>query len=92
VALECVGNWYWLKEAAGCQPLLAHAGKALGEYPKTDKPAPTQAAAGQFIALNGFTNGGSRPPADLAGGNAENYLRKWRASRAVAPFALPDGL
>jgi hypothetical protein len=31
VALETVGNWYWIVdeiEAAGCVPLLAHAAKA----------------------------------------------------------------
>jgi len=31
VALESIGNWYWIVdeiEAAGCQPLMAHAAKA----------------------------------------------------------------
>jgi transposase len=43
VALESVGNWYWIAdeiEAAGCQPLLTHASKAkvmMGNVNKTDK-------------------------------------------------------
>jgi transposase len=43
VALETVGNWYWIVdeiEEAGCIPLLAHAAKAkvmMGNIHKTDK-------------------------------------------------------
>jgi hypothetical protein len=43
VALETVGNWYWIVdeiEEAGCVPLLAHAAKAkvmMGYVHKTDK-------------------------------------------------------
>jgi transposase len=43
VALESVGNWYWIAdeiEAAGCIPLLTHAAKAkvmMGNINKTDK-------------------------------------------------------
>lgn len=43
VALETVGNWYWIVdeiEAAGCVPLLAHAARAktmMGLVYKTDK-------------------------------------------------------
>ncbi|MFQ5794050.1 MAG: transposase [Candidatus Bipolaricaulia bacterium] len=43
VAVETVGNWYWIVdeiEAAGCEPLLAHAAKAklmMGQTNKTDK-------------------------------------------------------
>jgi transposase len=43
VALESVGNWYWIAdeiEAAGCQPLLTNPGKAkllMGHVNKTDK-------------------------------------------------------
>jgi transposase len=43
VALETVGNWYWIVdeiEKAGCIPLLAHAAKAkvmMGNIHKTDK-------------------------------------------------------
>jgi transposase len=43
VALETVGNWYWIVdeiEAAGCLPLMANAGKAkvmMGNVDKTDK-------------------------------------------------------
>jgi transposase len=43
VGLESVGNWYWIVdeiEAAGCQPLMAHAAKAkvmMGNVHKTDK-------------------------------------------------------
>lgn len=43
VALESVGNWYWIAdeiEAAGCLPLLTHAAKAkvmMGNINKTDK-------------------------------------------------------
>jgi transposase len=43
VALESVGNWYWIAdeiEAAGCVPLLTHAAKAkvmMGHVNKTDK-------------------------------------------------------
>jgi transposase len=43
VALETVGNWYWIVdeiEEAGCIPLLAHAAKAkvmMGNVHKTDK-------------------------------------------------------
>lgn len=43
VALESVGNWYWIVdeiEAAGCTPHMAHAGKAkvmMGNIHKTDK-------------------------------------------------------
>jgi transposase len=43
VALESIGNWYWIVdeiEAAGCQPLMAHAAKAkamMGNVNKTDK-------------------------------------------------------
>lgn len=43
VAVECVGNWYWIVdaiEAAGCQPKLTQAGKAkamMGHVNKTDK-------------------------------------------------------
>jgi transposase len=43
VALESVGNWYWIAdeiEAAGCVPLLTHAAKAkvmMGNVNKTDK-------------------------------------------------------
>lgn len=43
VALESVGNWYWIAdeiEAAGCRPLLTHAAKAkvmMGNVNKTDK-------------------------------------------------------
>jgi transposase len=43
VAVECVGNWYWIIdeiEAAGCKPQLTQAGKAkamMGNINKTDK-------------------------------------------------------
>src|SRR5262249_15868439 len=43
VALETIGNWYWIVgeiEAAGCVPRLVHARKAklmMGEINKTDK-------------------------------------------------------
>jgi len=43
VALESVGNWYWIVdeiEAAGCTPLMAHAlfaKKMMGHIHKTDK-------------------------------------------------------
>jgi transposase len=43
VALESVGNWYWIAdeiEAAGCTPLLTHPAKAklmMGHINKTDK-------------------------------------------------------
>jgi transposase len=43
VALESVGNWYWIAdelEAAGCLPLLTHPAKAkvmMGNVNKTDK-------------------------------------------------------
>lgn len=43
VALETIGNWYWIVdeiEAAGCIPLLTHAAKAkvmMGNVNKTDK-------------------------------------------------------
>jgi transposase len=43
VALESIGNWYWIVdeiEQAGCQALLAHAAKAkvmMGNVNKTDK-------------------------------------------------------
>ena len=43
VALESVGNWYWIAdeiEAAGCLPLLTNPGKAkllMGHVNKTDK-------------------------------------------------------
>ena len=43
VALETVGNWYWIAdeiEVAGCVPLLTHAAKAkvmMGNVNKTDK-------------------------------------------------------
>lgn len=43
VALESVGNWYWIVdeiESAGCVPLMAHAAKAkvmMGNVNKTDK-------------------------------------------------------
>jgi transposase len=43
VALESVGNWYWIAdeiEAAGCEPLLTNPGKAkllMGHVNKTDK-------------------------------------------------------
>lgn len=43
VAVECVGNWYWIVdeiEAAGCTPMLTNAGKAklmMGNVNKTDK-------------------------------------------------------
>jgi transposase len=43
VALESVGNWYWIAdeiEAAGCKPLLTNPGKAklmMGHVNKTDK-------------------------------------------------------
>jgi transposase len=43
VALESIGNWYWIVdeiEAAGCIPLMAHAAKAkvmMGNVNKTDK-------------------------------------------------------
>jgi hypothetical protein len=43
VALETIGNWYWIVdeiEAAGCVPKLVHARKAklmMGEINKTDK-------------------------------------------------------
>ena len=43
VALESIGNWYWIveeMEQAGCKPLLAHPAKAkamMGNVNKTDK-------------------------------------------------------
>ena len=43
VAVETIGNWYWIVdeiEAAGCVPKLVHARKAklmMGEINKTDK-------------------------------------------------------
>jgi transposase len=43
VALESIGNWYWIVdeiEAAECKPLMAHAAKAkvmMGHVNKTDK-------------------------------------------------------
>jgi len=43
VALESVGNWYWIVdeiEAAGCIPFMAHAAKAkvmMGNVNKSDK-------------------------------------------------------
>lgn len=43
VALESIGNWYWIVdeiEMSGCKPLMAHAAKAkvmMGNVNKTDK-------------------------------------------------------
>jgi hypothetical protein len=43
VALESIGNWYWIvdeSEKAGCHPMNAHAAKAkvmMGNVNKTDK-------------------------------------------------------
>jgi hypothetical protein len=43
VAVETIGNWYWIVdeiEAAGCVPKLVHARKAklmMGEINKTDR-------------------------------------------------------
>jgi hypothetical protein len=45
VALQSVGNWYWIAdeiEAAGCIPLLTHAAKA-----KVMIPRPTTKAQGK---------------------------------------------
>ena len=68
VALETVGNWYWIVdeiEQAGCLPLLAHAAKAksmMGHVHKTDKLD----AAGLATLLNlGTLPAVWIPPADL---------------------------
>ncbi len=47
VALESVGNWYWIAdeiEAAGCLPLLTHAAKAKVMIPQPPTSARTKAA------------------------------------------------
>jgi transposase len=68
VALETVGNWYWIVdeiEEAGCLPLLAHAAKAksmMGHVHKTDKLD----AAGLATLLHlGTLPAVWIPPADL---------------------------
>jgi transposase len=48
VALESVGNWYWIAdeiEAAGCLPLLTHAAKAKVMIPRPTTD-PKRKAAG----------------------------------------------
>jgi len=48
VALETVGNWYWIAdeiEAAGCLPLLTHAAKAKVMIPRPTT-RPVRKAAG----------------------------------------------
>jgi hypothetical protein len=47
VALETVGNWYWIVdeiEAGGCVPLLAHAAKAKLMIPRPTARASRKAA------------------------------------------------
>jgi hypothetical protein len=47
VALETVGNWYWIAdeiEAAGCLPLLTHAAKAKVMIPRPTVRARREAA------------------------------------------------
>jgi len=47
VALESVGNWYWIAdeiEAAGCVPLLTHPARAKVMIPQPPTSARTKAA------------------------------------------------
>lgn len=47
VAVETCGSWYWLAdeiEAAGCLPLLTHAGRAKAQLGQTHKSDPLDAA------------------------------------------------
>jgi len=47
VALESVGNWYWIAdkiEAAGCVPLLTHPAKAKVMIPRLTTKAERKAA------------------------------------------------
>ena len=68
VALETVGNWYWIVdeiEEAHCVPLLAHAAKAksmMGHVHKTDK---LNAAGLSLLFHNGTPPAVWIPPCDL---------------------------
>lgn len=68
VALETVGNWYWIVdeiEAAGCKPYMAHALKAkllMGNVNKTDKLDAEGLATLQYI---GSLPSVWLPPGDL---------------------------
>jgi transposase len=77
VALETVGNWYWIVdeiEQAGMQPKLVHAHKAklmLGSINKTDKACPERKPNGlDARGLNRLQQAGTLPtvwipPADV---------------------------
>jgi transposase len=68
VAVECVGNWYWIVdaiEAAGCVPHLTQAGKAkamMGHVNKTDK---LDADGLALLLYNGTLPTAWIPPAEL---------------------------
>ena len=53
VAVETVGNWYWIVdeiEAAGCVPRLVHARKAKLMMGEINKTAGFRSAAGSVLA------------------------------------------
>ena len=68
IAVETVGNWYWLineMEKAGHRPLLVHAGKAklmMGQINKTDK---LDARGLAILARNGTLPAVWIPPGEL---------------------------
>ena len=68
IAIESVGNWYWLideMEKAGHKPSLAHAGKAklmMGNINKTDK---LDAKGLAILARNGTLPAVWIPPGEL---------------------------
>src|SRR5947209_508308 len=80
VAVETIGNWYWIVdeiEAAGCVPKLVHARKAklmMGEINKTDK-----------LDARGLNR------LQRAGHAADGLDSARRSPRPARPAADPDG-
>jgi len=102
VALETVGNWYWIAdeiEAANGEPLLAHAAKAkvmMGQTNKTDK---LDAQGLATLLRNGTLPTVWLPPAEIRDERelprTRMFLRRMRTSvknrvhATLAKYALP---
>ena len=103
VAVETIGNWYWIVdeiEAAGCVPKLVHARKAklmMGEINKTDRSARrpwAQPAAAKWDAAHGLDParriaGPARSAADADGTRPTAYTAQKSAARHLGQVRSP---
>jgi hypothetical protein len=97
VAVETIGNWYWIVdeiEAAGCRPKLVHARKAklmMGMINKTDK---LDARGLNQLQRNGLDSTGraarpARSPADQDGARPAAHAAQEPHSRRAGEVRAP---